>query len=254
MSGHSHAANIKHKKAASDAKKGREFSRWAKAIMVAVKRGGADVDSNLALKYAIEKARAANMPKDTIDRAIKKGSGEGEGGEMAEILVEAIGPGGVAFMVELLTDNRNRTGPEIRKLIESRGGKVGGSGSVGWMFEKKGIIDVPQSAIGEDDLMTLVLDAGAEDMQTLDGFYEITTSPSAFWAVRKALEAKGLKPEVSEIMNLGKNKVEVTDAKVARKVLDMIDALEDYEDVQNVSTNSEIPDSVAAAAKAESNA
>src|SRR3954470_21921695 len=138
MSGHSHAANIKHKKAASDAKKGREFSRWAKAIMVAVRGHGPEPESNLALKYALEKARAANMPKDTIDRAIKKGAGQLPGQEIVETTFEAIGPGGVAFLVECLTDNKNRTAPEIRKIFEQKGGKIGNAGSVAWMFEKKG--------------------------------------------------------------------------------------------------------------------
>src|SRR5262245_10850729 len=138
MSGHSHAANIKHRKAATDAKKGREFSRWAKAIMVAVRSGGKEPESNLTLKYANEKARDCNMPKDTIERAIKKGAGEIEGVKIEEITFEAIGPGGISLLIETVTDNKNRTGPEIRKLLEMKNGKIGNAGSVAWKFEKKG--------------------------------------------------------------------------------------------------------------------
>ncbi len=251
MSGHSHAANIKHKKAASDARKGREFSRWAKAIMIAVRNGGKEPDSNLTLKYALEKARAANMPKDTIERAIKKGAGEVEGQVIVEVAFEAILPGGVAVIIECVTDNKQRTGPEIRKILESKGGKLGAAGSNAWLFERKGVLTVPTGAIGEDDLMTLALDAGAEDIQTVDGSYEITTAPSAFLGVRKALEAKGLKPEVAEVMSLPKSKVEITELKVARKILDLVDAIEEHDDVQNVFTNHEISEAIEAAAKAE---
>ncbi|HVY60871.1 MAG TPA: YebC/PmpR family DNA-binding transcriptional regulator [Planctomycetota bacterium] len=250
MSGHSHAANIKHKKAASDARKGREFSRWAKAIMVAVRTGGKEPDSNLQLKYALEKARAANMPKDTIERAIKKGAGELPGQEIVESTFEAIGPGGVAFLVECLTDNKNRTGPEIRKIFEQKGGKIGNAGSVAWMFEKKGVISIPKGAISEDELMSLVLDAGAEDMQTVEGSYEVTTAPQSFDAVSKALEAKKIKPDVAEVMTLPKNRIEVTDPKNARRILDLVETLEDHDDVQNVAANHEISDAVAEAARA----
>lgn len=250
MSGHSHAANIKHKKAASDARKGREFSRWAKAIMVAVRGGGKSPDSNLALKYALEKARAANMPRDTIERAIKKGAGELEGQEIAEITYEALGPGGVSMVIDCVTDNKQRTGPELRKLFEQKGGKIGAAGSVAWNFEKKGLLTIPKGAVSEDELMTLALDAGAEDMQTLDDSYEITTSPSAFYNVRKALEAKNLKPDVAEVMPLPKNRVEITDPKVAKRILALIEAVEEHDDVQNVASNHEMSDEVEAAARA----
>jgi YebC/PmpR family DNA-binding regulatory protein len=251
MSGHSHAANIKHKKAAADAKKGKVFSRWAKAIMVAARAGGGDPEANLALKYAVEKARASNMPRDTIERAIKKGTGELEGEALVELSYEGFAAGGVAVFVECLTDNKNRTSPEIRKIFESRGARVGAPGSVSWMFEKRGVIAVPQSAIGEEEIMTLALEAGADDMQVLDGSYEVLTSPDGFEAVQKAVDGRGLKPEVAEVLLLPKNKVEVTDPKVARKVLDLVEALEDHEDVQNVVTNQEISDEVLGAARAE---
>jgi YebC/PmpR family DNA-binding regulatory protein len=247
MSGHSHAANIKHKKAAADAKKGKTFSRWAKAIMVAARTGGGDPESNLALKYALEKAREANMPRDTIERAIKKGTGELEGEAVVEMTFEAVAPGGVAILVECLTDNKNRTAPELRKICEQRGAK---QSQVAWMFEKKGVIVVPKGAIGEDDLLGVALEAGAEDMQTRDDGYEVLTAPSAFEGVKKAIEAKGVKPDVAEVMTIPKNRVEIADPKVARRVLDLIDALDEHDDVQNIWSNQEIPDPVLAEAKA----
>jgi YebC/PmpR family DNA-binding regulatory protein len=247
MSGHSHAANIKHKKAAADAKKGKVFSRWAKALMVAARTGGGDPESNLALKYALEKAREANMPRDTIERAIKKGTGELEGEQVVEMTFECVGPGGVAILVDCLTDNKQRTTPELRKIAEQRGGK---QSQVAWMFEKKGVIVLPKAAIGEDDLMSLALDSGAEDMQTRDDGYEILTAPNAFFGVQKAVEAKGLKADVAEVMTVPKNRIEITEPKVARKVLDLLDALDEHDDVQNISSNQEIADDVAEAAKA----
>lgn len=247
MSGHSHAANIKHKKAASDARKGRIFSRWAKAIMVAARQGGGDPETNLALKYAIDKAKAANMPRDTIERAIKKGTGEIEGEQLVEMTFEAVGPGGVAILVECLTDNKNRTTPELRKICEQRGGK---QSQVAWMFEKKGVIVIPKNQIGEDDLLALALDAGAEDMQTRDDGYEILTAPGSFDAVKKAVEAKGLKPDVAEVMTIPKNRIEIADPKVAKKVMELIDALDEHDDVQNISSNQEVADSIMEQAKA----
>jgi YebC/PmpR family DNA-binding regulatory protein len=249
MSGHSHAANIKHRKAATDAKKGREFSRWAKAIMVAVKNGGKEPESNLTLRYALDKARAANMPKDSIERAIKKGAGELPGSEIVEFALEGIAHG-VSFLIECVTDNRNRTLPEIRKILEQKNGKIGNAGSVAWKFEKKGIISVPKGAIGEDDLMGVALDAGADDMQTLDDAYEVTCAPASFDAVRRAIEAKGVKPEVAEIMTVAKTPIDVVDAKTARRVLDLVEAVEDHDDVQSVAMDGEISEEVAAAARA----
>ncbi len=247
MSGHSHAANIKHKKAAADAKKGRLFSKYARMIMAAARTGGADPDANLALKYAIEKAKAANMPRDTIERAIKKGTGEIEGEQLVETTFEAVAPGGVALLVECLTDNKNRTIPELRKIAEQRGAKMS---QVGWMFEKKGVILVSKDAITEDELLALALEAGADDMQEREEGFEVVTAPAAFEAVRRAIEARGVKPEVAEIMTIPKNKVEIADPRVAKRVLELIDALEDHDDVQNVAANHEIPDAVAAEAKA----
>ena len=247
MSGHSHAANIKHKKAAADAKKGKEFSRWAKAIMLAARTGGGVVDSNLALGYAIAKAKACNMPRDTIERAVKKGTGELGGGELSEMTYEIVGPGGVAILVECLTDNKNRTAPEMRKLFEQKNAK---SSQVAWMFDKKGVIVLPKSVAQEDDVMTVALDAGAEDMQTQDESYEIVTAPTAFEGVRQAIEKKGWKAEVAEVMTVPKNRIEITDPKVARKVLDLLEAIDDHDDVQNVASNQAISDEVEAQAKA----
>jgi YebC/PmpR family DNA-binding regulatory protein len=247
MSGHSHAANIKHKKAAADAKKGKEFSRWAKAIMLAARTGGGVIETNLALGYAVAKAKACNMPRDTIERAIKKGTGELGGGELSEMTFEAVGPGGVAVVIECLTDNKNRTAPEIRKLLEQKNAKVS---QVAWMFEKKGVIVLPKTAAGEDDVMGVALDAGADDMQTRDDGFEVLTSPGAFEAVKSAIEGKGWKPDVAEVMTVPKNRIEIQDPKVAKKVLDLLEAIDDHDDVQNVWSNQEIADEVAEQAKA----
>jgi len=247
MSGHSHAANIKHKKAAADAKKGKEFSRWAKQIMLAARTGGGIIETNLALGYAVAKAKACNMPRDTIERCIKKGTGELGGGELAEMTFEVVGPGGVAIMIECLTDNKNRTAPEIRKLLEQKNAK---SSQVAWMFEKKGVIVVPKTAAPEDEIMGTALDAGAEDMQTQDDGYEVVTALSAFEAVKGAIEKKGWKPDLAEVMNVPKNRIEISDPKVAKKVLDLLDAIDDHDDVQNVWSNQDISDEVAEQAKA----
>jgi len=250
MSGHSHAANIKHKKAAADAKKGKLFSRWAKAIMIAARNGGGNPDANLALRYALDKAKEVGMPRDTADRAIKKGSGELGGETIVEVAYEGFGAGGVALIAECVTDNKNRVSSEIRKIFETKGGRVGAPGSCAWMFEKRGVLSIPQSAAPEEEVMTLALDSGADDMQVLDGAYEILTAPETFEAVRKAVEDRGWKPEVAEVLLLPKNKVEVTDPKVARKVLELVESLEEHDDVQNVVTNQDISDEVAAAARA----
>jgi len=180
MSGHSHWAGIKYKKAANDAKRGKLWSKISRMIIVAAKNGGGDPEANLALRYAIDKAKAANMPKDTIEKAIKKGTGELGGVHYEEVLYEGYAPGGIAVMVEGLTDNRNRTGPEIKKIFEKRGGSLGASGCVSWMFSKKGLITVDAKAIGEDYLLEIALSAGAEDLQNTGQLYEITCQPSAF--------------------------------------------------------------------------
>jgi len=246
MSGHSHWAGIKHKKAANDAKRGKVWSKIARMIIVAARNGGPDPAANLSLRYAVDKAKAANMPKDTIEKAIKKGSGDLGGVSYEEVLYEGYGPGGVAVMVEALTDNRNRTGPEIKKIFERRGGSLGATGCVAWMFDKKGLITVRGDAVEEDRLMDLVLSAGAEDMENTGTLYEITCAPGDFEALKKTLEGNEIPLEVAEVSMMPKNRVEVTGAEPARKVLGMMEDFEDHDDVQNVYANFDIPDEVLA--------
>lgn len=241
MAGHSKWAKVKHYKGIIDAKRGKLFSKFAKEIAVACKHGGGDPAFNPRLRTILLKAKAANMPADNIDRAIKKGTGELEGVNYEEITYEGYAAGGVALLVELLTDNKNRTAGEIRAIFTKHDGNMAGAGAVKHLFHRKGQLIVPKEAIGEDDLMTLALDAGAEDMVTDGETYEITTDPHQFEAVHKALEAKGIKPQSAEIAFLPVSPVPVTDEKVARAVLALIEALEDNDDVQNVYSNADIP-------------
>lgn len=245
MSGHTHAQNIRRKKAVIDQKRGKVFSRWAKLITVAARQGGGDPDANLSLKYAIDKARAANMPNNTIERAIKKGTGELAGAsELRDQNFEGVGAGGVQIVVECLTDNKNRTAPEIRKIFEKGGGKIGSPGSAAWVFDKKGLVIVPQDQIAEDDLLELCLDAGADDVVSTDEGFELTCAPSAFEAVRVAIMERGLEPSTCEILLLPKSRVAIDCPKVAKRIQKLLDALEDHEDVQAVSSNEDIEDSV----------
>ncbi len=246
MAGHSHWAGIKHKKALVDAKRGKMWSKLAKAIIVAAKMGGGDPDQNLRLRYAIDDAKAISMPKDNIQRAIKRGTGELEGGNLDEVLYEGYGSGGVAIMAEALTDNRNRTAPEIRKIFELSDGKFGSSGCVSWMFETKGLIIVPGDKIDEETLMEIALEAGADDVAPDGDKFEITCDPAIFRDVAKALEDKGIKPEASEIAKLPKNTVDIDDPETAQKVLKLMERLDDHDDVQTVSANFNIPDEVMA--------
>jgi len=246
MSGHSHWAGIKHKKAANDAKRGKLWSKLAKIIIVAARRGGGDPGANLSLRYAIDKAKAANMPKDTIEKAIKKGTGEMAGESYEEILYEGYGPGGVAVMVEVLTDNRHRTAPEMKKLFERHGGSMGAAGCVGWMFSKRGLITVSTSSANEDDLMEIALGAGADDMKTNGDVYEITCEPIAFESLKKTLEQKTIPTALAEISMLPKNTVSVTDPDTARKIINLMESIEDHDDVQNAYSNFDIPPEVMA--------
>jgi YebC/PmpR family DNA-binding regulatory protein len=248
MSGHSHWAGIKHKKAANDAKRGKVWSKIARVIIVAAKGGGGDPSQNLSLRYAIDKAKAANMPKDTIEKAIKKGTGEGGGGNFEEVVYEGYAPGGIALMVEALTDNRNRTGPEIKKIFERRGGSLGATGCVGWMFRKKGLITVETDKANEDDLMEIALGAGAEDMQNTGRVYEITCEPASYDALKSALTERGIPMAVAEISMVPQNTVPVNDAEMARKILALMEDFEDHDDVQNVYANFDISEEVLAAA------
>ncbi len=244
MSGHSHWAGIKHKKAALDAKRGKVWSKLARAMIVAAKGGGGDPSANLSLRYAIDKAKAANMPKDTIEKAIKKGTGEGGAVNFEEVVYEGYGPSGVAIMVDALTDNRNRTAPEIKRLFEKHGGAMGGTGCVNWIFRKKGLITVSTSKMDEDTLMEIALAAGAEDMQTAGDVYEITCDPTAYDKLKEALKAKNIDTEVAEISMVPQNTVPINDAETAKKVIAMMEAMEDHDDVQNVYANFDIPQEI----------
>lgn len=246
MAGHSHWAGIKHKKAIVDAKRGKLWSKIARMIIVAAKNGGGDPAANLTLRYAIDKAKAANMPKDTIEKAVKKGTGELGGVDYVDVLYEGYAPGGVAMMVEGLTDNRNRTAPEIKKIFERRGGSMGASGCVSYMFKKKGVIMVKTSAIGEDDLMDLALSAGAEDMQNTGEFYEITCDPSAYDDLKAALEQKQIPLESAELSMVPDNTVEITDPEIAQRLMNLVEDFEDHDDVQEVYANFDIPDEILA--------
>lgn len=244
MAGHSHWASIKHKKGAADAKKGKAFSKIARMITVAAKKGGGNPDMNPKLQLAISKARAVNMPKENIERAIQKGTGEGgEGVELYECIYEGYGPQGVAIMVEILTDNRNRTAPEIRKIFERFGGNMGESGCVSWMFEKKGIIIVNSDNLDEDELMMLVLEAGAEDLQKVGDIFQIITPQADFDKVRKIIESKNIKVENAEVGWMPKTNVDLEET-AGRKVLGLMEALEEHDDVQNVYSNFNLPQSL----------
>ena len=244
MSGHSHWAGIKHKKALVDAKRGKLWSRLAKAIIVAAKHGGGDPDANLRLRYAIDDAKAVSMPKDNIQRAIKRGTGELDGGNLEEVVYEGYGSGGVAILCEVLTDNRNRTAGEIRKIFELSDGKLGGAGCVAWMFDNKGLFLVPAGAVDEDKLMELALEAGADDVKRVEDKFEITCDPAVYRDVSKALADGGITPEASDITRIAKNTVDISEPEAAQKVLKLIERLDDHDDVQNVASNFFIPDAV----------
>jgi YebC/PmpR family DNA-binding regulatory protein len=244
MSGHSHWAKIKRYKAATDSKRGHQWSKLARRIIVAAKHGGGNPDDNLTLRYAIDDARSENMPNDTIDKAIKKGTGELGAVNYESIMYEGYGPGGAAFLVECLTDNRARTAPELRKIFERGGGQLGANNCVAWMFEQKGLFLVAADKAQEDALMELALEAGADDV-VLDGeVFEITCSVAAFMGVKNALAGKKIPTESGKILMLPKNTMLVDDAQKAGQVLHFVDMLEENDDVQNVYTNCDIPDNL----------
>ena len=242
MAGHSHWAGIKHKKAAVDAKRGKLWSKIARIIIVAAKAGGGDPAANLSLRYAIDKAKAANMPKDTIEKAIKRGTGDIEGANFEEVLYEGYGPGGVAVMIEALTDNRNRTAPELKRIFEKHGGSLGTTGCVSYLFNKKGLITVGTAKADEDELMELALGAGADDMQNAGEVYEITCDPSAYEELKKTLEEKEIPMEVAEISMVPMTMVPVADEHTARRVVSLMETLDDHDDVQNAYANFDIPE------------
>jgi len=241
MSGHSKWATIKHKKGAADAKRGQMFTKVIKEISIAAKLGGGDQDTNPRLRTAILKAKGANMPKDNIDRAIKKGTGELEGVSYEEILYEAYGPGGVAMLIEILTDNKNRAAAEIRNILNKGGGNLGTAGSVKHLFHRKGLITFDAAKYKEDDVLTAALDAGAEDVATYGDQIEVTTATEDFYKVDKALETAGFARTSAELAQVADTTVTLDNDKT-QKALKLVDHLEDHEDVQNVATNLEIPD------------
>jgi YebC/PmpR family DNA-binding regulatory protein len=218
------------------------WSKIARMIIVAAKAGGGDPAQNLTLRYAIDKGKQANMPKDTIEKAIKKGTGDLGGVTYVDVLYEGYAPGGIAIMMDGLTDNRNRTGPEIKKIFEKRGGSLGASGCVNWMFEKKGLFTVKTSDVTEDDLMEIVLNAGADDMENVGEIYEITCEPAVFEDIKAALAEKEIATETAEMSMIPQNTVPVKNAEMARKVLALMEEFEDHDDVQNVYANFDIPE------------
>jgi len=246
MSGHSHWAGIKYKKAALDAKRGKAWSKISRMIIVAAKQGGGDPSANLSLRYAIDKAKGANMPKDTIEKAIKKGTGELEGMSFEEVLYEGYGPSGVAIMVEALTDNRNRTGPEVKRLFEKHGGSLGTSGCVNWMFTKKGLITVNNANVNEEQVLDIALNAGADDMQAVGEFFEITCEPGAYEELKKILEENEIPIEVAEISMVSQSTIDISNEHIARRIISLMEAFEDHDDVQNTYANFDIPDEIIA--------
>ncbi|HEX8160510.1 MAG TPA: YebC/PmpR family DNA-binding transcriptional regulator [Pyrinomonadaceae bacterium] len=247
MSGHSKWHTIKHKKGALDAKRGKVFTKLIKEITVAARVGGGDPDANARLRKAVSDAKGSNMPNDTIARAIRRGTGEEEGVSYEEITYEGYGPGGVAVMVDSMTDNRNRTVAEIRHIFAKNGGNLGTSGAVNWMFEKKGYIVVAKSAKPEDELFEIVTDARAEDLRDDEDNCEIITSPDDFDAVLEAVKKSGLEPEAAEIELLPKEYKRLEGVE-AKQMLKLMESLEDHDDVQKVSANFDISEADMASA------
>ena len=249
MSGHSKWASIKHKKGAADAKRGQLFTKLIKEITAAAKSGGGNPEANPRLRLALAKAKEGNMPKDNIERAIKKGTGELPGVSYEEVMYEGYAPGGVAVLVEALTDNKNRTTAEIRNIFTKHGGNMAGAGSTAWIFHKKGYILVDKSRVSEEKLMDLVLGAGAEDLKTEGVSYEIITSPTKdFDSVKEALSKAGLEWQSAELTMLPASTSPIRDEESARKVLAFVEALEDHDDVNHAHANFDIPDDILTAA------
>ena len=244
MAGHSHWAGIKHKKGANDAKRGKLFSKLAKLIISAARGGGGDPDANLKLKYAIERARASSMPLTNIDRAIARGTGEVEGERFEDLTYEGYGPSGVAVLLEVLTDNRNRTGAEVRKIFDSNGGKLDRPGCVSYLFDKKGLISVSRGDdVDDEKLFEVALEANADEIEEDERAFEITCAPEDFMELKNAVDSAGYESEVAEIGFLPQSRVQLDDES-ARKVLSLMEALEDHDDIQAVHANFEIPESI----------
>jgi YebC/PmpR family DNA-binding regulatory protein len=243
MSGHSKWHSIKHKKGAADAKRGRVFTRLIREITVAARLGGGDPEGNSRLRTVILKAKEANMPKDNIDKAIKKGTGELEGYNLEEIVYEGYGPAGVAIMIDVMTDNKNRTTAELRSILSKSGGNLGENGCVSWLFEKKGVITVSAEKYDETAVMEVALDAGADDVKRDAEVWEITTAPENFEGVLHAVRDKGMEVLVNEVMRVPKTTVKL-DERGAEKVLSLMEKLEDNDDVQSVASNFDIPNEI----------
>jgi YebC/PmpR family DNA-binding regulatory protein len=244
MAGHSHWSKIKRAKGANDAKRGKIWSKVARKIIIAAK-GGGDPRDNLALRYVIDEAKGVNMPKDTIEKAILKGTGELGGDNYENVTYEGYAPGGVALLIEGLTNNRARTAPELRSILEKHGGNLATSGSVSFQFTKHGVITIKSDKVEEDALLELALEAGAEDVRNEVEVYEVITSPTAYLKVKETIAAANIDIEAAEITNMPNNTVQLDDEQ-AQKLLKLIDALEDNDDIQSVSHNAEIPDTVVA--------
>mgnify|MGYP001193347139 CR=1 FL=1 len=245
MAGHSHWAGIKHKKGLADKKRGKLFGKLSRAIIVAAQSGGGDPDTNLALRYAIDRARKSSMPKDNIERAVQKGCGEGGGIQFTEIVYEGYGAGGVAVLCVALTDNRNRTAGEVRKIFEVAGGNLGSSGCVAWMFDRKGLFTVDKQHVEEETLFEVALEAGADDVEEEGDVYQVTSSVESFQDVLQALQVAEIETQVSELAHVPQSTVEL-DASSGKKVLHLLEALEDQDDVQSVTANFSIPDEILA--------
>jgi YebC/PmpR family DNA-binding regulatory protein len=245
MSGHSKWSTIKHKKGAADAKRGQLFTKLSKAIIVAAKEGGADPANNLALQNAIEKARSYSMPKDTIERAIARGAGTDADAAVYETVVyEGYGPEGVAVLVEALTDNRNRTASDVRHLFTKHGGNLGTTGAVAWLFERRGIVLVAADGVDEDELMLAAADGGAEDIDADGSSFQVSSAPEDLSSVRAAIEAAGFEVESSELSMVPKTTVSIEDEATAKKIVRLVEALEESDDVQDVYANFDIPERV----------
>ncbi|HXR12946.1 MAG TPA: YebC/PmpR family DNA-binding transcriptional regulator [Gaiellaceae bacterium] len=245
MSGHSKWSSIKHKKGAADAKRGKLFSKLSRAIIVAAKEGGGDPSANLALQNAIEKAKSYSMPKENIDRAIAKGSGaDADAAAFETVVYEGYGPSGVAVIVEALTDNRNRTAGEVRHTFAKNDGNLGGSGAVSWLFERRGMVLVDADGVDEDELTLAAAEGGAEDVALDGSSYQVTCAPEQLAAVRTAVEEAGFSVDAAELTMVPKTTVEVADENEAKKILRLIDQLEDNDDVQDVYANFDIPERV----------
>jgi YebC/PmpR family DNA-binding regulatory protein len=245
MSGHSKWHSIKHQKGVADARRGQLFTKLTREIIVAAREGGGNPESNFRLRLAVQKARDSNMPTDNIERAIKKGTGELEGGSLSEVTLEAYGPSGIAILVNALSDNRNRTIQEVRSIFTRHGGSLGESGCVAWLFDSQGVITIKTGDFDPDELALAAIDAGAEDVKVEDSYVEVYTMPEELERVRGTLEQKNIEIESSELLMVPKSLVPL-DEKAALQTLKLLDRLEEIDDVQNVFTNADIPDSVMA--------